>query len=80
MLGQTVDAMRVYDIRRAVQALDQEVILRAAVPVLSQLCAYAATFEDQVKDLDIQPAASHRDGAVLPNILRFGDFQFEAER
>jgi len=80
LLGQTVDAMRVYDIRRAVQALDQEVILRATDPVLSQLCAYAATFEDQVKDLDIQPAASHRDGAVLPNILRFGDFQFEAER
>jgi len=78
LLGQTVDGMRAYDIRRAVQALEQTVqgpvTLRATDPVLSQLCAYAAAFEDGVKDLEIQPAASHRGGAVIPNILRFGDF------
>lgn len=74
LIGQSLDAMRVYDIRRAVQALDRPVKLSATDPVLSQLCAYAALFEDQVKELDIRPAPNHRKGATLPNILRFSDF------
>jgi hypothetical protein len=80
LLGQTADGMRVWDIRRSIQAMKRisglkETPLwlqsegRMAVNTL-----YASLFEDSVTRLDLhQPTTSHRDGPHYPMVLRHLD-------
>ena len=81
LLGETDDGMRIWDIRRGLQAL-------AKLPICAErpltLCGeleaatwatYASLNEPTVKSLQLtNPPRSHRDGPVLLNILRFLDF------
>jgi dienelactone hydrolase len=80
LLGQSLEAMRVWDVRRAVQAAkrlpdlqDVPVTLRAEGQ-MSGIVVYAAIFEPTVKQLDlVDPPTSHVDGPALPNVLRVLD-------
>ncbi|MGE0609377.1 MAG: alpha/beta hydrolase family protein [Pirellulales bacterium] len=80
LLGQTLDGMRVWDARRAVQALRQTPGLadtpvwlqgerNAAVTVL-----YASLFEPDIRRLDLwHMPTSHANGPDLLNVLRYLD-------
>lgn len=80
LLGQTLDAMRVWDIRRGIQALrdidgmaDTELWLQARGTMAGN-ALYAAIFEDSVHRLDLhEPPSSHREGPEMLNVLRFAD-------
>ena len=81
LLGQTVEGMRVYDVRRAVQALRKlpgvgektEFTLRAKGP-MAGVALYAAIFEPAVTGLELQDLpASHKDGPPLLNVMRILD-------
>jgi hypothetical protein len=80
LLGQTRDGMRVWDVRRAVQAL------RAADGMqgvqlwlqgqreMAGVTLYASLFEPKVYRLDLwNLAKSHRDGPIFLNVLRYLD-------
>ncbi|MCH7687936.1 MAG: hypothetical protein IH899_14860, partial [Planctomycetes bacterium] len=79
-LGQTLDGMRVWDVRRAVQAL-RSVDGFKDVPLWMQgeremagITLYASLFEPDVKRLDLWHLnASHRDGPIFLNVLRYLD-------
>jgi dienelactone hydrolase len=80
LLGQTADGMRVWDVRRAIQALGQIEEAKGLIPVLGSggttagVALYAALFEPQVTDLYLSdPPATHRDGPTFLNVLRFLD-------
>jgi len=80
LLGQTLDAMRVWDVRRALQALGQIEEAQGMVPSLGSagtmagVALYAALFEPQITDLCLSdPPATHRDGPTFLNVLRFLD-------
>ena len=80
LLGQTLDSMRVWDIRRAVQAIDglsglrgRPVWLRAQGSMGAN-ALYAAVFEPRVRRLDLwRLPASHRLGPDYLNVLRVLD-------
>jgi len=80
LLGQTLDGMRVWDVRRAVRALRSIKPLRR-VPLTLQarqnmagIALYAALFEPDVQKLNLwDPPASHHDGPILLNVLRYLD-------
>ena len=80
LLGQTLDGMRVWDVRRAVQAArvvdgagGAPVLLRAAGDLACD-ALYAALFEPQVSGLDLwRLPESHRQGPDLLNVLRILD-------
>lgn len=80
LLGQTLDAMRVWDVRRAAQAL-RELDGVSKVPLwmqgerqMSGIALYASLFEPNVARLDLwQLPASHRDGPDFLNVLRLLD-------
>jgi hypothetical protein len=80
LLGQTDDGLRVWDARRAVQALRTIAGYREA-PLWLQgernaagWALYAALFEPAIARLDLwELPHSHREGVVLPNVLRFLD-------
>ena len=80
LLGQTLDAMRVWDIRRSIQAL-REIQGRSAKPVQLRASGamavnglYAALFEDGLESLDLAALPpSHRDGPDYLNVLRVLD-------
>ena len=80
LLGQTLDGMRVWDIRRGITALRE--IEGMSKPQLwlqsSRIMAgntlYAALFEDKVHRLDLHhPPVSHREGPEFLNVLRYID-------
>jgi cephalosporin-C deacetylase-like acetyl esterase len=81
LLGQTLDGMRVWDIRRALQALktvkgyEQVAIWCQAERKMSGIALYATLFERSiVKRLDLYDLpTSHRDGATFLNVLRQTD-------
>jgi dienelactone hydrolase len=80
LLGQTVDGMRVWDIRRAVEALRDPAVLGArAVSVAGERhqgvnALYASLFVDGVSAVEmIEPPASHGTGPDYLNVLRFLD-------
>ena len=80
MLGQTLDGMRVWDIRRAIQAARAVGIVPAAPLGLSAAgpiavnALYAAIFEPDVACLELRSLpASHKDGPDLLNVLRVLD-------
>ena len=80
LLGQTRDGMRVWDVRRAIQAL-RKVDLVSSVPVTLQghgrmagIVLYASLFEPDIVRLDLwHPPHSHRDGPTFLNVLRYLD-------
>lgn len=80
LLGQTLDGMRVWDIRRGIQALS-EVQGRSAKPVQVQAkgamavnALYASLFENGIQSLDLTALPeSHRDGPDYLNVLRMLD-------
>lgn len=80
LLGQTLDSMRIWDIRRGIQALryldggDQPDLWLQAGGVMAGNALYAALFEPDIHRLDLHaPPTSHRDGPELLNVLRFTD-------
>jgi dienelactone hydrolase len=80
LLGQTDDGMRVYDVRRAVQALRSLGSLRD-VPLWLQgerdaagWALYASLFEPEIARLDLWSLPrTHREGPIFLNVLRFLD-------
>jgi len=80
LLGQTLDGMRVWDVRRAIQALrtlhrtrDLSLQLHARGP-MAGIALYAALFEPDVQVLELHDLPdSHRNGPIFLNVLRFLD-------
>lgn len=80
LLGQTADGMRVWDVRRAIQAFRQLPGVRD-VPLWLQgerdaagWALYASLFEPDVVRLDLWSLPhSHRNGPIFLNVLRFLD-------
>lgn len=80
LLGQTLDGMRVWDVRRSAQAL-RGIEGFSKVPLWMQgeremagIVLYASLFEPEVKRLDLwQLPASHREGPDFLNVLRVLD-------
>ena len=80
LLGQTLDSMRVWDIRRAIQAL-REIEQQGNIPlaltgqhVMAGIVLYASLFESDVAKVDLwHLPSSHRDGPVFLNVLRYMD-------
>lgn len=81
LLGQTLDGMRVWDVRRGVQALraidgyDNVDIWCQAEREMSGIALYAALFSfGHVKRLDLYDLpASHQEGPMFLNVLRLTD-------
>lgn len=82
LLGQTLDGMRVYDARRAIQALrTQAEFVETPLWLQSQrrmagVALYASLFEPEIRRLDLyEMSPSHRDGPYLLNVSRFVDLR-----
>ncbi len=80
LLGQTLDGMRVWDVRRGLQALVaieglQEVPLwLQAEDEMAGLALYASLFEPQVTRLDLyRLPQSHQEGPTFLNVMRYLD-------
>ncbi len=80
LLGQTLDGMRVWDIRRALEAtqhvpgLDTAQITVQAKGQAAGLALYASLFVTAIQRLVVeQLPATHRDGPILLNLERFLD-------
>lgn len=80
LLGQTLDSMRVWDIRRGIQAFRE--LEGASTPrlwvqasgTMAGNSLYAALFEPEIHRLDLHNLpASHRRGPTYLNVLRFTD-------
>lgn len=80
LLGQTLEEMQAWDIRRAIQAT-RSVSGLAETPLwlqghrqMAALSVYAAIFEPNIKRIDLHELpTSHRDGPALLNVLRVFD-------
>jgi len=80
LLGQTLDGMRVWDVRRAVAALrslpggDSTPIWIDAKGVMAGIALYAGLFEPAVERLDLwHLPATHREGPTFLNVRRVLD-------
>jgi dienelactone hydrolase len=80
LLGQTLDGMRVWDVRRAVQALRQIELLKDVPVVLkgqhimAGIVLYSSLFEPDIAGLDLwNLPESNREGPIFLNVLRFTD-------
>ncbi len=80
MLGQTLDGMRAWDVRRAIQALRATGVFKDAPLWLQSerqmagVTLYASLFEPDITRLDLHNLPkSHRDGPTFLNVLRFMD-------
>jgi dienelactone hydrolase len=86
LLGQTLDGMRVWDVRRAVRTLksapgyEKVSIWCQAEREMSGIALYATLFErSTVKRLDVYDLpVSHRNGPTFLNVLRHGDIPLTA--
>ena len=80
LLGQTLDGMRVWDIRRSIAAV-REIETLAELPLTieaenAMACnvLYASLFEDDLRSLELANLpVSHRGGAIYLNVLRYLD-------
>lgn len=76
LLGQTLDGMRVWDVRRAIQALretpyGQSPVWLQAERQMAGVALYASLYESGIERIDLwEMPASHRDGPILLNVLR----------
>ncbi len=80
LLGQTLDGMRIWDLRRAIAAVreiagaDQADLSLEASGVMAANVLYASLFESKIRSLDLhQLPFRHEDGPELLNVLRFTD-------
>ena len=80
LLGQTLDGMRLWDVRRAIQVLRQiESLKKAPISIKSQrqmggIALYASLFEPDIAGLDLWHLPdSLREGPVFLNVLRYMD-------
>jgi hypothetical protein len=80
LLGQTLDGMRVWDVRRAIQmlrTLDSASNVPLALEGKGQMAGivlYASLFEPDIARLDLWHLPdSHRDGPIFLNVLRYLD-------
>ncbi len=80
LLGQTVDSMRVWDIRRALQAihesnpLPKRQFMLNASGTMAVNCLYASLHENNAKTLRLDALPnSHRNGPDYLNVMRFLD-------
>ncbi|MEM7698359.1 MAG: acetylxylan esterase, partial [Verrucomicrobiota bacterium] len=80
LLGQTLDTLRVWDIRRgiaatrAISGLGETQLWMQSSGAMGGNVLYAALFEPGVHRIDWHdPVASHREGPTYLNILRFTD-------
>ena len=80
LLGQTLDGMRVWDIRRGIQALreieglDQPDLWLQSSGIMAGNTLYASLFEKNIHRLDLHRLpSSHRIGPTYLNILRYTD-------
>ena len=80
LLGQTLDGMRVWDIRRAIQALhsldglEQAPVEIEADGAMGVDALYASLFENGISKLDLRGIpASHTDGPDYLNVLKYLD-------
>jgi len=78
LLGQTLDGMRVWDIRRSLRALrsiegmEEPALWVQSEGVMGVNAVYASLFEEDVARLDLHELPStHRDGPTYLNVLRF---------
>ncbi|MHB1036508.1 MAG: alpha/beta hydrolase family protein [Pirellulales bacterium] len=80
LLGQTLDGMQVWDVRRAIQAVRSLDGLRAA-PLwldgdrqMGGIALYASLFEPEIAGLELRDLPkSHREGPNFLNVLRYLD-------
>ncbi len=80
LLGQTLDGMRVWDVRRAMQAVRQ-IPVTNKLPLRLQaernaagIALYASLFEPAVAGLDLTDLpGSHREGPTFLNVLKYLD-------
>jgi hypothetical protein len=77
LIGQTLDGMRVWDVRRAVQALhsmhslEKVPVTVAAENQMAGVALYAALFEPGIGQLDLAALPrTHRNGPHLLNVLQ----------
>ena len=80
LLGQTLDTMRIWDIRRGIQALrsiegaDKPKLWIQASGTMAGDALYASLFEKDIRRLDLHDLPlSHQEGPELLNVLRFTD-------
>jgi hypothetical protein len=80
LLGQTVDGMRVWDIRRGIQALRTiDSVKEAPLTIkgrdnIAGIALYASLFELDVTRLDLwNLPVTHRDGPTFLNVMRYLD-------
>ncbi|MBC7820663.1 MAG: prolyl oligopeptidase family serine peptidase [Planctomycetaceae bacterium] len=80
LLGQTLEEMQAWDIRRAIQAtrsvsgLGDTPLWLQGHRQMAALSVYAAIFEPNIKRIDLhEMPTSHRDGPALFNVLRVFD-------
>jgi dienelactone hydrolase len=80
LLGQTIDALQVYDVRRAIQAMRSIEEFKGAPLWLQSHRAmagatlYASLFESDIKRLDLYDLPkTHRDGPYFLNVSRYLD-------
>lgn len=80
LLGQTIDGMRVWDIRRAIQSLrkldggDEPKLWIQSSGIMGGNALYAALYEPDIHRIDLHnPPTTHREGPTYLNVLRFTD-------
>jgi len=80
LLGQTADGMRVWDVRRAIQALRTIKSVREAPVtltgngIMAGIVLYSSLFEPGISRLDLwNLPVTHRDGPTFLNVMRYLD-------
>ncbi len=80
LLGQTLDGMRVWDVRRAIQAVRVMPQLKKAKMqirgngMMAGIALYASLFETKIESLSLRNLPkSHRERPIFLNVLRFLD-------
>ena len=80
LLGQTVDGMRVWDVRRGIQALRtiesiaEAPMILAGMAKMAGITLYASLFEPDITRLDLgHLPITHHDGPTFLNVMRYLD-------
>lgn len=80
LLGQSLEGMQIWDVRRAIQELQAQPefsksdLRLTGTGKAAALCLYASLFEKNISELDLTGMpASHQNGPALLNVLRFLD-------